>query len=36
MKKQSDIAGKQYQELNKVYEFDKESGDDETVNKEVV
>ena len=33
MKKQSNIAGKKYQGINKVYEFDKKEVD-ETINKE--
>ena len=33
MEKQTDIAKKQYQGLDKVYEFDKKEGD-ETINKD--
>ena len=30
LKKQTDVVGKQYSELNKIYEFDKKKSDDGT------
>ena len=34
LKRQTDVVGKQYSELSKIYEFDKKKSDDGTWNKE--